>query len=219
MPHDLPTSRKSNNSVAPYSPLCLHAIVESLHPALHTLPVPPLPVASSAMQIVLSRHPTSIIERMSAASMLPTLGSRFTVADSGAADHMFPDKLAFISYKLISNLQVCMGNNSFLPVLGRGTAIILLNGQQVLVRNALHVPGLVVPLYSLRPHCLQRGCGFIGASGVGILVYFPSFVLRVDTSKDCHLAFESLGYSASLNTLHYVQPCCAPTLYPSKLAS
>ena len=156
---------------------------------------------------------------MSTASILPTSGSRFTVADSGATDHMFPDKSTFISYKLVSNLQVHMGNNSFLPVLGRGTAIISLNGQWVLVWNALHVPRLVVPLYSLRAHCLQRGCGFIGASGVGILVYFHSFVLTVDTSKDCHLAFESLGRSALLDILHYVQPRCALTLYPSKLAS
>jgi hypothetical protein len=78
---------------------------------------------------------------------------------------------------------------------------------------------LVVPLYSLRTHCVQPGCGFIGASGVGILVYFPSFVLTVGTSKDCHLAFESLGRSALLDTLHYVQPRCAPTLYPSELTS
>jgi hypothetical protein len=28
-----------------------------------------------------------------------------------------------------------------------------------------------------------------------------------------------LGCSASLDTLHYVQPCCAPSLYPSELAS
>jgi hypothetical protein len=41
---------------------------------------------------------------------------------------MFPDKSAFISYKLVANLQVCMGNNSFLPVLGRGSAIISLMG-------------------------------------------------------------------------------------------
>jgi hypothetical protein len=128
LPHDLPTSRKSNNLVAPYNPFCLHTVVESLHPSLHTLPVPPLPVASSATRIVLSQHLTSIIECMSTASILPTLGSRFTVADSGATDHIFPDKLAFISYKLVSNLQVCMGNNSFLPVLGCCTAIILLNG-------------------------------------------------------------------------------------------
>ena len=106
---------------------------------------------------------------------------------------MFPDKLAFISYKLVSNLRVHMGNNSYLPVLGRGLAIISLNGQHILVRNGLHVPGLVVPLYSLCAHFTQLGCGFIGVSGVGILVYFPTFVLSVNTSKDCHLSFESLG--------------------------
>jgi hypothetical protein len=38
-----------------------------------------------------------------------------------------------------------MVNNSYLLVLARGYAIISLNGQQVLVRNTLHVPGLAVP--------------------------------------------------------------------------
>jgi hypothetical protein len=112
-----------------------------------------------------------------------------------------------------------MRNYSFLPVLGRGLAIISLNGQSILVRNVLHVPGLIVPLYSLRAHFAQPGCGVIGASCVCILVYFPTFVLSVDTSKDCHLAFESLGHFASLDTLQYVQPRCAPSFYPSELAS
>jgi hypothetical protein len=92
--------------------------------------------------------------------------------------------------------------------MGRSSAIISLNGQRILVRNVLHVPGLVVPLYSLRAHIKQRGCGFIGALDVGILVYFPTFVLSVDTSKDCHLAYELLGWSAPIDTLHYVQPLC-----------
>jgi hypothetical protein len=87
---------------------------------------------------------------MSAALILPMPGRHFTMADSGATDHMFPDKSAFISYRLVTNLQVQMGNNSFLPVLGCGSEIISLNGQHILVRNALHVPGLVVPLYSPR---------------------------------------------------------------------
>jgi hypothetical protein len=39
-----------------------------------------------------------------------------------------------------------MGNNSFLLVLGRSTTIISLNGQHILVRNALYLPGLAVPL-------------------------------------------------------------------------
>ena len=120
---------------------------------------------------------------MSAVSILPKLGHRFTIADSGATNHMFPDKSAFISYKLVTNLQVQMGNNSFLPVLGSSLAIILLNGQRVLVRNVLHMPGLVMPLYNLHAHCVQTGCGFIGASGVGILVYFATFILMVDTQR------------------------------------
>ena len=73
------------------------------------------------------------------------LSKHFAVADTGATNHMLPEKGAFISYKSVSNLQVHMGNNSFLPVLGCGIAVISLNDQCVLIRNALHVPGLVLP--------------------------------------------------------------------------
>ena len=111
-----------------------------------------------------------------------------------------------------------MGNNSYLPALARGSAIISLNGQRVLVWNALHVPGLAMPLYSLRAHFQQPGCGFLGTNDVGMLVYFPSFVLSADTSSDCTLSYEPLGWSAPLSTLHYVQPWCCPSLYPSELS-
>lgn len=130
----------------------------------------------------------------------------------------FPTSLLFISYKTTSNLKVRMGNNTYLPVLAQGSAIISLNGQRVLVRHALHIPGLAVPLYSLRAHFKQRGCGFIGSNDAGMLVYFPSFVLSVDTSLDCTLSYKPLGRSAPLSTLHYVQPRSAPQLYPSELS-
>jgi hypothetical protein len=107
-----------------------------------------------------------------------------------------------------------MGNNSFVPVLGRGTAIFALNGKRILVRNVLHVPGLAVPLYSLRTHVTQCGCGFFGTEESGFLVYFPTFVLQVDTAVDCHLSFSPLGHAAPLHSLDYVQPRCAPTSYP-----
>jgi hypothetical protein len=132
---------------------------------------------------------------------------------------MLPEKATFISYELVSNLQVRRGNNSFLPVLGRGTAVISLNGQHVLIRNALHIPGLVMPLYSLGPHLTQHGCAFYGAYAAGMLVCFPTFVLTVGTSSDCHLSYEPLGCCAPLDILHYVQPRCPPTLYPLELAS
>jgi hypothetical protein len=79
-----------------------------------------------------------------------------------------------------------MGNNAFIPVLGRGTAIITLNGKRILVLNVLHVPGLVIPLYSLCAHLTQCGCGFIGTDKSEMLVYFLQVVLSVDMSSDCH---------------------------------
>jgi hypothetical protein len=52
-----------------------------------------------------------------------------------------------------------------------------------------------------------------------MMVYFPTFVLLVTTSSDCHLTREPLGCSALLDTLHYVQPWNPPSLYNSKLLS
>jgi len=51
-----------------------------------------------------------------------------------------------------------------------------------------------------------------------MLVYFPSFVLSADTSSDCTLSYEPLGWSAPLSTLHYVHPWCCPSLNPSELS-
>jgi hypothetical protein len=109
-----------------------------------------------------------------------------------------------------------MGNNSFTPVLGRGTAIVSLNGRRLLIRNVLHVPVLRVPFYSLRAHLCQSGCGFIGSFATGMHVYFQGVVLSVDMSTNCHLSYEPLGKSTPLSSLHYVQPRCPPVLYPAE---
>jgi hypothetical protein len=153
--------------------------------------------------------PTSITRLIDKLSLSPTaclFNDCFTVADSGATDHMFPDKSSFISYKIVSGLQVCMGNNLYIPVLGRGTAIVALNGKHILVRNSLHVLGLAAPLYSLRAHMRQPGCGFVASDTTGFLVYFPTFVHSINTSVDCHLSYEPLGLCTPLETLHYAQP-------------
>jgi hypothetical protein len=150
-------------------PLCLSASSTSLH----------IPAALALCTIILPKHLQAIIAQMTKDSISPCLGCRFSVADTGATDHMFPDKLTFISYKSIPNLQVWMGNNSFLPVLRRSTTIISLNGQRVLVCNALHVPGLTDLFYSLCAHLKQHGCGFLGTFEAGMLVYCPWFVLSV----------------------------------------
>jgi hypothetical protein len=149
---------------------------------------------------------TRLINKLSLSPTAPLFNGHFAVADSRATDHMFPDKSSFISYKIVSGLQVRMGNNLYIPVLGHGTAIVALNGKRVLVWNSLHVPGLATPLYSLCAHMHQSGCGFVASDLTGFLVYFPTFVLSVGTSVDCHLSYEPLGSCTPLKTLHYAQP-------------
>ena len=95
-------------------------------------------------------------------------------------------------------------------------AIISLNSQRLLIRNVLHVPGLWVPLYSLRAHLRQSGCGFLGSYKTGMHVYFPGVVLTVDTSCDCHLSYQSLGKTTTISSLHYVQSRCPPVVYPAE---
>jgi hypothetical protein len=43
-------------------------------------------------------------------------------------------------------------------------------------------------------------------SGLGMHVFFPSFIIEVDTSTDCHLLYEPIGRAACLADLDYVQP-------------
>jgi hypothetical protein len=166
----------SNNNVALF-PSCLHAVVEVTTPFLVSQDspsmcpescTPSLPFVSLLRCHVLSCTLSSIIACMSAASILPGSGCRFTVTDSGATDHMLPDKSAFISYNLVTNLQVRMGNNSYLPVLGQGSAILSLNGQCILVRNrawwCLYTASALISLSmvvgSLGPQELASSFGF-----------------------------------------------------------
>ena len=191
------------------SPSCCCVSLEAFSPG------PTCSVTQSVDDIVL---PPILVQLLLKA--IPTTRSgtsfRLVVADTGATDHMVPDRGAFISYKSVHGFCVRMGNNSFAPVLGHGTAIISLNGQRLLIHNFLHVPGLWIPLYSLQAHLCQSGCGFLGSYETGMRVYFPGVVLTVDTSSDCHLSYEPLGKTVALSSLHYMQPWCPPVVYPTE---
>ncbi len=203
---------KLNGRVAPYSPSCSHVSVLPSFSAARAYSPADSPSPARVPDSI--SHLLKHLADSPVASPVPT--GRLAVADTGATDHMLPDKSSFIYYKSVVDLSVRMGNNSYVPVLGRGTAIFALNGKQMLIRNVLHVPGLAIPLYySLRTHVTQRGCGFFGTQESGFLVYFPTFILLVDPAVDCHLSFEPLGTSAPLHTLQYVQPRCAPTSSPA----
>jgi hypothetical protein len=55
----------------------------------------PVPAALDLCSIILPKHLQAIISRMTKDSISPGLGC-FSVADTGATDQMFRDKLAFI---------------------------------------------------------------------------------------------------------------------------
>jgi hypothetical protein len=44
--------------------------------------------------------------------------------------------------------------------------------------------------------------------GLGMHVFFPTFIMEVDTVTDCHLRYELIGHACRLTDLYYVQPKC-----------
>ena len=128
------SSRKSNTHVAPCLS-CFQVSLMSSSPSSASVEFF-IPSASHSSSTTESCSPHSIstalqslLQWLSHSSNSPDSSCRMAVADSGATNHMFPDKSAFISYKAPSGLKVRMGNNSYLPVLGRGSSIMSLNGQ------------------------------------------------------------------------------------------
>jgi hypothetical protein len=198
---DAHNSMASVSFYAPSSsgPACCNVSIEL------ALPSPTYLATQSSDNIVL---PPTLIQALQKAIATTNGGTpfRLVVADTGATDHMVPDRRIFISYKSVHGLWVRVGNNLFASVLDRGMAIISLNGQRLLIRHVLHVPDLWVPLYSLRTHLCQSGCSFVGSYKTGLQVYFPGVVLTDDTSSDCHLTYKPLGTTAPHLWLHYVQP-------------
>eukprot|EP00956_Cyclotella_meneghiniana_P012602 scaffold17913_cov36-Cyclotella_meneghiniana.AAC.1 len=126
-------------------------------------------------------------------------------ADSGATKHMFPDYRTFLSYHKCTNKTVLLGDSTELPILGYGTAKFSLNGHVILVRNALHVPGLTDPLYSLRQHRFMKGCGFFSHYDSGAFLLFPDFTIKVDDSVDNLLNFKPIGTQPS-GPIEYAEP-------------
>ncbi len=128
------------------------------------------------------------------------------IMDTGATNHMLPDNAAFVSYYPVSGWQVRMGNNFFAPILGHVTAVISLNGKKILIHECFHVLELLCPLYSLWAHQQQRSWGFIEMYGLGMHVFFPSFIMEVNTAMDCHLYYKPIGWACCLADLDYFQP-------------
>ena len=114
------------------------------------------------------------------------------IVDSGATDHMWPDHTAFTSYRPLHNNHITIAEDSTKPAMGISSIKISIGGQVVDIRNVLHVPGLCMPLYSLRAHRRMPGCGFLGDNST-FHVYFPTFITDVDDTIDLFIKCTTLG--------------------------
>ncbi len=64
--------------------------------------------------------------------------------------------------------------------------------------------------YSLQAHQRHRSCSFIGIHGLGFHVFFPTFIIKVDTATNCHLNYAPVVQLAELPNLDYDQPKFPP---------
>ncbi len=54
---------------------------------------------------------------------------------------------------------------------------------------------------------------------LGMYVFFPSFIIKVNMGTNCHLSYEPIRCSTSINKLDYVQPVQAPSPSASTTAA
>jgi hypothetical protein len=209
---------KSNASLYPHASHATAETTEDTHP-----PANPLMATTSCRHSTSSMDPTGVCTVQLPKQVIALLNNppahsiafvstnlcprtSLLVADTGVTDHMIPNKSAFILYRPVAGRPVRMGNNLFAPILGTGSAVIALNRKCILIRDCLHVPALCNLLYSLHAHQRQHGCGFIGMHDLGMYVFFPSFITKVNTTTNCHLLYKPIGWSSTLLSINYVQP-------------
>jgi hypothetical protein len=125
--------------------------------------------------------------------------------DSGATRDMFNDRKLFFYYKDLSsaNRHVVVADDTKIPIRGLGHVRFSLAGRTVELQNVLYVPGLQMPLLSVRTHRRRgAGCSFI-ADPEGCWLTFPNLCVEIDDGDDCLLPF---SYAPDGSTAEYSQP-------------
>ena len=84
------------------------------------------------------------------------------------------------------NQYVTLGDNTKIPISGKGVIAIDMGGKKIIIRDVYHVPALRLPLFSLRVHCRVPGCGY-HSDNEGTFIFSPSFSLEVDNKVDNYI--------------------------------
>ena len=126
-------------------------------------------------------------------------------ADLGASEKMFPDYSTFKTCHRLTNHYATLVETTKLPIEGIGTVVYTLNGCTILTHNALHIPALQGPLYSLRKHYQRPGCGVYSSYNDGSYLFFPDFILQVEDSYENLVSYQSLSASYK-GPINYMEP-------------
>lgn len=88
----------------------------------------------------------------------------------------------------------------------------------IILQNILYVPSLQEPLYSLCQHQMLSECGYYSNYNTDSHLLFPHFVLKIDTSVDNILSYESTDMSNTSN-IDYAKPrvCTKPRANPAHI--
>ena len=140
------------------------------------------------------------------------------VADTGATHDLHNRLEDFRSFKRLYNQFVQLPNKAQLPILGVGDIVVDLGGRRVLLRNVYYVPGLRIPLFSLRVHRRRPGCGH-HADNDGFFITFPTFDVDVRDNTDSYIPFTSVSQDVDVSTLDYTEPSAADRRLYSASAS
>ena len=118
---------------------------------------------------------------------------------------MFPDYSTFKTYRHIYNCYATLCNTTKLFIEGIGTTAYTLIGKTILPYDALHIPALHVPLYSLRKHRKQPGCGFYSSYNDGSYLFFTYFILQLEYSHDDIVSYRPMVQSHQ-GPIDYIDP-------------
>ena len=127
---------------------------------------------------------------------------------------MFPDYSSLSSYTPLIGKYAMLGDDTLVLIMGYGMTIHRLNGKVIKTRNALHIPALRGPFFSICRQRRRQGCGIFASYDLRSFILFPDFILKVEDSQYNLLSFVPLEASYE-GSFDFVEPKQSPPDLPA----
>ena len=121
------------------------------------------------------------------------------------SEDILPGYSTFKTYHRLSNRYATIGDTNKLPIECIGTTVFTLNVWTILTCNALHIPALHGPLYSLQKHRQIPGYGVYSLYKDSSYLFFPDFILQVEDSYNNISVYYPLVRSHQ-GPIDYIEP-------------